>query len=98
MNPKPIDELATYIDLMKTAQQDKARAQEIIDRCRELIEEALGDADTGTIDGHVAVTWKTVTSRRLNQGMVKTFLDESTLEQCMTTTTTRRFTLVGADE
>ena len=98
MNPKPIDELATYIDLMKTAQQDKARAQEIIDRCRELIEEALGDHEAGTIDGHVAVTWKHVTSRRLNQAAVKQHLDDATLEQCMTTTTSRRFTIIGADE
>lgn len=32
MTAKPIDELATYIDLMRAAQADKARAQAVIDR------------------------------------------------------------------
>lgn len=98
MDTKAVDELATYIDLMKTAQRDKQRAQEIIDRCRELIEETLGDAEIGTINGDVAVTWKHVTSHRLNQHLVKQHLTPEQLDACTTTSTSRRFTIIGSEE
>jgi cytochrome c-type biogenesis protein CcmH/NrfG len=95
MTAKPIDELATYLDLMRAAQADKARAQAVIARCRDLIEEALGDNDEGTIGGEVAVTWRTVTSRRLNQTAIKTLIAPELLEPCWTETTTRQFRVIG---
>jgi predicted phage-related endonuclease len=98
MTAKPIDELATYIDLMRAAQRDKAKAEEVIARCRDLIEEALGDNDEGTIGGEVAVTWRTVTARRLDQQKVKTVMPADLLNQCWTETTSRRFQLVDSDD
>jgi hypothetical protein len=98
MTAKPIDELATYIDLMRAAIYNKAREQAVIDRCRDLIEEALGDHDTGLINGEPAVTWRTVTARRLDQQKVKTVMPAELLDQCWTETTSRRFQLVDSDD
>lgn len=69
------------------------------DEARAVIEEALGDNETGEIDGEVVVTWKTQTRRSLNQKKLReTFPD--VVDLFTETTEIRRFVPIDpeADE
>lgn len=97
MTSKAIDEVAGWVDVIRVAQQQIAQKQEVIAHARERIEDALGDAEVGTVDGAPAVRWTYVTSTRFDQKKAKAILGDEA-DACMTETTTRRFTLVGGAE
>ena len=54
----------------------------------------LQDAEVGVIEGY-KISWKNVSTTRLDSKKVKALLTEEQLKECSTTTTTRKFT-VGA--
>lgn len=62
---------------------------------RARIEDALGGQDTGTLDGHVVVTWKPVKSNRFDQAAFKKAHPDLAAE-FMTVTESRRFTVVDS--
>lgn len=90
---KELDDLAGWIDVLRTAQAEKAKAEEVISQARAKIEEALGDAEVGTVAGVPTVRWSFVTSQRFDQKKAKALLGDAA-EQCMTESHSRRFTLV----
>lgn len=93
-----LDALAGWLDILRKANTEKARAEEVIATARGHIEAALGEAEVGTVAGVPVVTWKHTTSTRLDQGKVKTFLDDAgyDLADFQTTSTTRRFVPLDA--
>lgn len=67
-----------------------ARIDELEASAKAAIQEALGDNDTGTIDGHTVITWKTTKRTALDQQLLKK-LHPDAYEECRTTTEIRRF-------
>lgn len=99
MTETPLDALANWIDLYRQATDGIAALEERRKVAREHIEAALGDAETGTVDGRPVVRWTHVTSRRLDQAKAKALLTAAgALDDAMTETTSRRFALVVEEE
>ena len=95
----PLDDLATWLDLYRQATDGIAALEERRKVARERIEAALGDAETGTVEGRPVVRWTHVTSTRLDQRKAKALLTvRGLLDDAMTETTSRRFVLVTEDE
>jgi len=90
---KELDDLAGWIDVMRTAQTEKAKAEEVIKQARSKIEDALGEAEVGTVAGLPVVRWTHVTSERFDQKKAKALLGEQASD-CMVASESRRFTLV----
>lgn len=95
----PLDDLASWLDLYRQATDGIAALEERRKVARERIEAALGDAETGTLDGRPVVRWTHVTTRRLDQTKAKALLTvRGLLEHAMTETTSRRFAIVTEEE
>lgn len=84
-----------WLNAYRTAKERLAGDQEIVDRCRDQLEAALGDAEVGTIDGEPLVRNTIVTSQRLDSKKLKEqrpdIYEEFTRPQV-----SRRFTVVDA--
>jgi len=90
MSTVNLDDKRVQIEVLKWA---KARRKEIDDierEARDVIENALGDNEAGTVDGDVVVTWKTGKRRALNQKALKENHPEI-VEEFTDTTVVRRF-------
>lgn len=93
----PLDDLEHWIDLLAEANAGIAALEERRRVARERIEEALGDAETGTVAGVPRVRWAHVTSKRLDQAKAKQLLGDR-LDEAMVETSSRRFVLVDAED
>lgn len=92
-NDKDIDDVAGWIDVLRQAQGEKAKAEEVIAQAREKIQDALGDAEVGNVGGVPTVRWTFVRSERFDQKKAKAILGDAAAE-CMVASESRRFTLV----
>ena len=81
--------VAAYNDTDEQVKELEARKKEI----RAVIEEALGDKETGTVNGAPVVRWTYVKTSRLDQTLLKE-LHPRAYAECQTVTTARRFTPV----
>lgn len=90
-----LDALQGWIDVYRKASAEKATAEAVMAQARVKIEDALGEAETGTIDGAPVVRWTRVTQRRFDQTLAKERLAPDVLAQCYTESTYRRFTVDG---
>lgn len=91
--PVELDGLATYLDAYTQAKAEAERWTDIANQARRVIEQALGEAQTGTVAGQPRVRWTTVTSIRLDTKAVKDKAPD-VYAACQVTGTARRFTLV----
>lgn len=98
MNAANLDALATWVDLLRDAQAKKRAAEELITVARGKIEEALGDSEIGTVGGVPVVRYTTVTARRFDQKLAKERIPADLLAACYLEQTSRRFSLVDAEE
>lgn len=89
-----IDGIAGWVAQLRAATEERKAAEERIAQARRKIEDALGDAEAGTVGGEVVVRWTPVTSRRLDQTLVKVHVPADVLQRCYLESTTRRFTVV----
>jgi len=89
---RPLDDLTGWIDVLRYAIAEKTRIESVIAQARGKLEDALGEAEVGTVDGAPVVKWTYVTSSRFDQKKARDFLGD-TADDFMTQTTTRRFTL-----
>lgn len=85
-----LDSVRWAVEALRWAKQRKAELKDVEDQARDAIEQALGDDAEGTLDGHVAVTWKYHKRTALSQKLLKASYPE-VAELCMETTETRRF-------
>lgn len=87
-----LTEQRAHIEVMKACKQRITELDNMYNLARAAVEEAMGDNETGEIDGATAVTWKKYKTRRLNQQYLKrTF--PGIREECMETTETRKLEL-----
>lgn len=96
-NAKDIDDVAGWVEVLRRAQAERQRAEEVIAQARERIEDALGDAEVGTVAGTPVVRWTFVRSERFDQKKAKALLGDDAAA-CIVPTESRRFTLVDAKE
>lgn len=85
-----LDSLRAQIERLQFVKEQKAELKEIEDAARDAIEEALGDADEGTLDGHTVVTWKFHKRHALDQKILKVSFPDI-YECCKRTSEVRRF-------
>lgn len=78
----------------ENACKDSALAKETKEKAEAKLKLLLADAEVGIIESY-KITWKNVSTTRLDSKKVKAILTEEQLKECSTTTTTRKFT-VGA--
>lgn len=94
-----LDSIASWVALYRDADEAIKVLEDRKRAAREHIEAALGDTETGTVDGRPAVRWTHVTSKRLDQALAKALLkDRDLLEAAMVETTSRRFVLVTEEQ
>jgi hypothetical protein len=89
-----LGEVARWVDVLKTATAAKRQAEESIEVARGHIEAALGEAETGLVDGWPVVRWTRINSRRFDQTLAKERVPADVLALCYTTSTSRRFSIV----
>lgn len=85
-------EAAGWLTVYRRADAQIRHMEEVKAEARRHLEEALGDAELGTVDGDVAVRWTFIESRRLDQKKLKEQAPEL-VEQCTVASTSRRFSL-----
>jgi len=90
-----IDHLAETIEELKAAKIEAKIVDDRVEAITNRLREALGDAETGLIDGKSAISWKTSRTTRLDSKRLKTEQPE-TYEQFSTTTESRTFRITGS--
>ena len=94
---KAIEMSATARDILtdyEKACHDLSLAKEAKEEAEAKLKMMLADAEVGIIDGY-KISWKNVSTTRLDSKKVKSLLTEEQLKACSNTTVTRKFT-VGA--
>jgi len=94
MSEHNLDDLAGWVGVLREGMKNKAEAEALIAVARQKIEDALGDADTGTIDGQPVVRWSYVVTNRLDTKLAKSMLTDAQVFACTVESETRRFALV----
>ena len=94
LDPQAIAWLDTYIETKAKIKQ----LQELLDKAQEHVKAALGDCETGLVHGREAVRWKSVESKRVDVTKLRELLPPQVLDLVEVHQTTRRFTIVEADE
>lgn len=92
-----LDDLDTWVQLYRDMGAAIATLEDKRKAARERIEQALGDHETGTVDGVPVVRWAHVTSTRLDQRKAKNLLGDR-VDEAMVETTSRRFVLVEPED
>jgi len=98
MTAQSLDNIEGWVTILRQYTIERDKAQETIDLARAKIEEALGEADTGELNGVPVVKWTHVTSNRFDQKIAKTFLTDDQLTQCMNPVQSRRFVLLDQEQ
>ena len=88
MPTKAREVLADY----EKASQDLAMAKEKKEEAEAKLKMMLADAEVGIIDSY-KISWKNVSTTRLDSKKVKSLLTEDQLKECQNTTVTRKFTI-----
>lgn len=88
-----LDALRAQYEILRFVKDKRAELKQLEEDARDAIEAALGDAEEGTVDGHVVVTWKTHKRTALDQKLLRKMYPE-VAESCKNTTEVRRFEVV----
>jgi predicted phage-related endonuclease len=91
-----LDSLRAQVEILRHCKQRKGELKELEDNARGAIEEAMGEADTGTLDGSVAVVWKRHKRRSVDQKALGKAHPEI-VEEFRKTTEVRQFEVVEPD-
>lgn len=95
-NEIELDDLAGWIDKLRELKSQRTDIDEQIERAENKIKDALGEAETGLVDGEVAVKYTHITSQRFDVKTAKTILTDEQIATCTKESAYRRFTLVEA--
>jgi predicted phage-related endonuclease len=92
MTDKPVnlESVRHHVEILQWVNKRMAELKTLVEDSRPAVEEALGSHEVGILDGLPVVTFKHLTSNRLDQKQVKEHYPEIA-EKCMTTTNSRRF-------
>ncbi len=90
----PQDAMAALTDY-EQASHDLALAKEAKEEAEAKLKLMMADAEVGTI-GSYKISWKNISTTRLDSKKIKSLLTEEQLQSCSNTTTTRKFTVARA--
>ncbi|UQE73865.1 hypothetical protein MYK68_14110 [Gordonia sp. PP30] len=85
--------VATELTVLRTLTDMIKALSDVAGPMKTRVQDAMGDADTGVLDGRPAVTWKPVKSRRFDQKAFKAVHPQLVAEFTIVTES-RRFTVV----
>lgn len=71
MSSVSLDHIKAHVDILAFAKRKQAELNEMVERSRAAIEEALGENEIGTLDGEPAIRWGHQKVNRLNQKALK---------------------------
>ena len=66
-----LDEQRSAVTLLRWCKERKKEIADVEAKARAEVEAALGDNEAGTLDGNLAVTWRSQKRRTLNQKALK---------------------------
>jgi hypothetical protein len=98
MTAQSLDNIKGWVTILRQYTIERDKAQETIDLARAKIEEALGEADTGELNGVPVVKWTHVSSNRFDSKKAKEILTTEQVDACMTAIESRRFVLLDQDQ
>lgn len=88
-----LESLRWAVEALRYIKDRRAELKELEDRARPAVEQALGDATEGILDGRVVVTWKYHKRSALDQQALKASFPDI-YEVCRRTSEVRRFEVV----
>ena len=92
-----LEQVRWAVETLRWIKDRKAELKEAEEKARDALEQALGDTDEGSLDGHVVVTWKFIKRNALDQKFLReTYPD--LYESCKRVTEVRRFEVLDTDE
>lgn len=92
-----LEKLRWAVETLRWVKDRKAEIKAAEEKARDAIEEALGDSDEGSLDGHTVVTWKFYKRNALDQQFLRdTYPD--LYESAKRVTEVRRFEVLDADD
>lgn len=97
MTSRNLDSVRPQIEILRMCKQKKAQLKELEDQARAAVEELMGDAELGLIEGEPVVWWKTHKRKSLDQKALKEEYPEA-FEVCQKTSEIRRFEIVDDDD
>jgi hypothetical protein len=98
MTAQSLDNIEGWVTILRQYTIERDKAQETIDLARAKIEEALGQSETGELNGVPVVKWTHVTTNRFDQKKAKAFLTDEQAAQCINTVESRRFVLLNQEQ
>ncbi|MGH3503176.1 MAG: hypothetical protein ACRDQA_20115 [Nocardioidaceae bacterium] len=98
MSHVDLDGIASWVTLHRQLTEQINDLDEKRKAVGERIKTALGDAEEGHIDDVPVVRWSHVTSRRLDQKLLKSKVATEVLAGCYLEHTFRRFTILGSKD
>ena len=90
----PLDNLKAHLEILRFTRAKISEYQEMADRSKAAIQEALGPSEIGTVEGQPAVKWTHWKVTRLDQKALKA-AEPDIVARYMTTTEQRRFEVLG---
>jgi len=98
MTAQSLNNIEGWVTILRQYTIERDKAQETIDLARAKIEEALGEAETGELNGVPVIKWTHVTSNRFDSKKAKEILTAEQVESCMTAINSRRFVLLDQEQ
>lgn len=90
MTTKDLDNVRAQVALLQHCKKKEAELKELKDRARAAVEDAMGDAEHGVLDGEPVIHWPHLKQRRLDQKALKE-KEPELVEEYTTTHSIRRF-------
>ena len=78
------------VEVLQYCKKRMAELKEMQEQSRAIVEEALGEHESGTLDGEEVIAFKHLKQRRLNHSKLRELYPE-VAESCTDTTELRRF-------
>jgi predicted phage-related endonuclease len=85
-----ISDLRAQVEILRWCKNKRAEIKELEDQAKAAVQATLNDDTVGTVDGDIAVTWKSHKRNALDQKLLQRLYPEAAAE-CMSTTEVRRF-------
>lgn len=71
MKPVDLDPVRGHVEILRFCKRKKAELKALEDNARAAVERAMGENETGELDGKPAITWVRYKKRQLNQAMLR---------------------------
>ena len=89
---------AAWLEAYIEAKAKMKEYAEKADRAQEQVKAALGDCETGLVNGREAIRWTTVESKRVDVTKLRALLPPQVLDLVEVVSVSRRFSIVDNEE